>query len=275
MQAGGAAHAMAPLFKKLLIANRGEIACRVIRTAKRLGIRTVAIYSEPDAQTPHVAMADEAVCLGGISSADSYLRVDKVLAAMKATGANAVHPGYGFLSENATFSQAVQDFGAAFVGPDAHAIDAMGDKIESKRLAGQAGVSIIPGIERVLKNAEEAVAVANEVGYPVMLKASAGGGGKGMRIAYTDDEAREGFKLSAAEAINSFGDDRIFVERYVESPRHIEIRKPSIPPRIARTRHMDLSVAPVRLVLMQPAATWHPLRSSTMAFCAPHASRGS
>ena len=215
---------MPPLFNKLLIANRGEIACRVIRTAKRLGIRTVAIYSEPDALTPHVAMADEAVCLGGISSADSYLRVDKVLAAMKATGANAVHPGYGFLSENAGFSKAVKDFGAAFVGPDAHAIDAMGDKIESKRLAGAAGVSIIPGIERVLKDAEEAVAVANEVGYPVMLKASAGGGGKGMRIAYTDEEAREGFKLSAAEAISSFGDDRIFVERYVESPRHIEIQ---------------------------------------------------
>ena len=220
-----------PLFGKLLIANRGEIACRVMRTAQRLGIKTVGLYSDPDALTPHVTMADEAVSLGGISSADTYLRVDKVLAAMKATGANAVHPGCesqppqqynnlgvvavhnrfacsdilrrfssradGFLSENADFSAAVAEAGAAFVGPNAHAISAMGDKIESKRLAAAAGVSTIPGIEAVLKNADEAVEVANQVGYPVMLKASAGGGGKGMRIAYNDEEARSGFALSA------------------------------------------------------------------------------
>ena len=213
-----------PLFKKLLIANRGEIACRVIRTAKRLGIRTVGLYSDPDALTPHVSLADESVALGGISSADTYLRVDKVLAAMKATGADAVHPGYGFLSENAAFSDAVSQAGAAFVGPTAHAISAMGDKIESKRLAAAAGVSVIPGVESVIKDADEAVSIAQQVGYPVMLKASAGGGGKGMRIANNDEEARAGFALSAAEAASSFGDDRIFVERYVESPRHIEIQ---------------------------------------------------
>ena len=213
-----------PPFSKLLVANRGEIACRVMRTAKRLGIRTVGIFSEPDAQLPHVRMADEAICVGGAASADSYLHIDRVMEAVRSTGATAVHPGYGFLSENAAFAEAVTAAGAAFVGPPAGAIRAMGDKIESKRLAAAAGVSTIPGVLGVLGSAEEAVRVANEVGYPVMLKASAGGGGKGMRIAYNDAEAAAGFTLSAAEAASSFGDDRIFVERYVEQPRHIEIQ---------------------------------------------------
>ena len=218
---------MPPLFTKLLVANRGEIACRIMRTARSMGIRTVGIYSEPDALAPHVAMADESFCVGGSASADSYLRIDRILDVMKTTGAQAVHPGYGFLSENAAFSEAVEAAGASFVGPGAFAIKAMGDKIESKKLASEAGVSTIPGVLGVLKNADEAVTVANQVGYPVMLKASAGGGGKGMRIAYNDAEAAEGFELSAAEAAASFGDDRIFVERYVEQPRHVEIRKHS------------------------------------------------
>ena len=173
---------------------------------------------------PHVRMADEAICVGGAASADSYLRVDAVMAAIKSTGAEAVHPGYGFLSENQAFADAVEAAGVAFVGPSAFAIQAMGDKIESKRLASSAGVSTIPGVESIIADADEAVKIANEVGYPVMLKASAGGGGKGMRIAYNDAEARSGFELSKAEAASSFGDDRIFVERYVEQPRHVEIQ---------------------------------------------------
>lgn len=213
-----------PLFRTLLVANRGEIACRIMRTAKRLGMRTIGVYSEPDARAPHVAMADEAICIGSAASADSYLRIDRLIDAIKKTGAEAVHPGYGFLSERAAFCEAVEAAGAAFVGPTAHAIRAMGDKIESKLLAQAAGVSTIPGVLAVMKTAEEAVAVANKVGYPVMLKASAGGGGKGMRIAYNDAEAASGFALSAAEAAASFGDDRIFVERYVEKPRHVEIQ---------------------------------------------------
>jgi propionyl-CoA carboxylase alpha chain len=213
-----------PPFRSLLVANRGEIACRIMRTAKRLGMRTIGVYSEPDARAPHVAMADEAICIGSAASADSYLRIDRLIDAIKKTGAEAVHPGYGFLSERAAFCEAVEAAGAAFVGPTAHAIRAMGDKIESKMLAQAAGVSTIPGVLAVMKTAEEAVAVANKVGYPVMLKASAGGGGKGMRIAYNDAEAASGFALSAAEAAASFGDDRIFVERYVEKPRHVEIQ---------------------------------------------------
>ena len=213
-----------PLFSKLLVANRGEIACRIMRTARRLGIRTVGVYSEADACAPHVGMADEAICVGSAASSDSYLRIDRLIDVLKRTGAEAVHPGYGFLSENAAFCEAVEAAGAAFVGPGVHAIQAMGDKIESKQLAAAAGVSTIPGVLGVLKSADEAVTVANEVGYPVMLKASAGGGGKGMRIAYNDAEAASGFTLSAAEAASSFGDDRIFVERYVEQPRHIEIQ---------------------------------------------------
>ena len=213
-----------PPFRSLLVANRGEIACRIMRTAKRLGMRTIGVYSEPDARAPHVAMADEAICIGSAASADSYLRIDRLIDAIKKTGAEAVHPGYGFLSERAAFCEAVEAAGAAFVGPTAHAIRAMGDKIESKLLAQAAGVSTIPGVLAVMKTAEEAVAVANKVGYPVMLKASAGGGGKGMRIAYNDAEAASGFALSAAEAAASFGDDRIFVERYVEKPRHVEIQ---------------------------------------------------
>jgi propionyl-CoA carboxylase alpha chain len=213
-----------PPFRSLLVANRGEIACRIMRTAKRLGMRTIGVYSEPDARAPHVAMADEAICIGSAASADSYLRIDRLIDAIKKTGAEAVHPGYGFLSERAAFCEAVEAAGAAFVGPTAHAIRAMGDKIESKMLAQAAGVSTIPGVLAVMKTAEEAVAVANKVGSPVMLKASAGGGGKGMRIAYNDAEAASGFALSAAEAAASFGDDRIFVERYVEKPRHVEIQ---------------------------------------------------
>jgi len=213
-----------PLFNKLLVANRGEIACRIMRTAKRLNIKTVAVFSEPDFQAPHVKMADEAICVGGASSASSYLRADAILEAVRQTGANAVHPGYGFLSENADFSKAVEDMGAAFVGPAEFAIRAMGDKIESKLLAAKAGVSTIPGVMSVLKTADEAVKVANEVGYPVMIKASAGGGGKGMRIAYNDAEAASGYALSMAEAAASFGDDRVFIERYVEQPRHVEIQ---------------------------------------------------
>ena len=215
---------MPPPFRSLLVANRGEIACRIMRTAKRMGVHTIGVYSEPDARAPHVAMADEAICVGSAASADSYLRINRLMDVLKKTGAEAVHPGYGFLSENAAFCEAVEGAGAAFVGPTAHAISAMGDKIESKLLADAAGVSTIPGVTSVMETAEEAVAIANKVGYPVMLKASAGGGGKGMRIAYNDAEAASGFALSAAEAASSFGDDRIFVERYVEKPRHVEIQ---------------------------------------------------
>ena len=210
---------MSKLFKKILIANRGEIACRVMRTAQRLGIRTVAVYSEPDARAPHVRMADEAVCVGPAASIASYLRADAIIEAMRSTGAEAVHPGYGFLSENAEFSEAVEAEGFAFIGPNAHAIRAMGDKIESKKLADAAGVSTIPGFLGVLSGEEEAVEVANRVGYPVMLKASAGGGGKGMRIAWNDAETASGFALSAREAAASFGDDRVFIERFVQEPR--------------------------------------------------------
>jgi propionyl-CoA carboxylase alpha chain len=218
------AEAAKPLFDKILIANRGEIACRVIRTCRKLGIKTVAVYSEADADALHVREADEKVLIGPPPSAQSYLQIDKIVEACKATGAEAVHPGYGFLSEKQEFQKALAEAGIVFIGPDAFAIHAMGDKIESKKLALKAGVSTVPGYLHALADAEEAVKVARDIGYPVMIKASAGGGGKGMRIAYNDEEAREGFGSATNEAKASFADDRVFVEKYVEEPRHIEIQ---------------------------------------------------
>ncbi|MBL6615256.1 MAG: acetyl/propionyl/methylcrotonyl-CoA carboxylase subunit alpha [Reyranella sp.] len=212
------------MFDKILIANRGEIACRVIRTCKRLGIKTVAVYSEADADALHVREADEAVLIGPPPSTQSYLLIDKIVEACKKTGAQAVHPGYGFLSEKQEFQKALAKAGIVFIGPEAHAIHAMGDKIESKKLAQKAGVSTVPGWLHALKDADEAVKIASQVGYPVMIKASAGGGGKGMRIAYNDAEAREGFTSATNEAKASFADDRVFIEKYVEEPRHIEIQ---------------------------------------------------
>ena len=216
--------AAAPLFDKILIANRGEIACRVMRTCKRLGIKTVAVYSEADADALHVRMADEAVLIGPAPSAQSYLQIDRIVAACKQTGAQAVHPGYGFLSEKQEFQQALAKAGIVFIGPDALAIHAMGDKIESKKLAQKAGVSTVPGYLAAIPNADEAVKIARKIGYPVMIKASAGGGGKGMRIAFNDAEAHEGFGSATNEAKASFADDRVFIEKYVEEPRHIEIQ---------------------------------------------------
>ena len=213
-----------PLFDKILIANRGEIACRVIRTCKRLGIKTVAVYSEADADALHVREADEAVLIGPPPSAQSYLLIDKIIEACKQTGAQAVHPGYGFLSEKEAFQKALAAEGIKFIGPDARAIYAMGDKIESKKLAQKAGVSTVPGYLAAIPNADEAVKIAQKIGYPVMIKASAGGGGKGMRIAYNDAEAHEGFGSATNEAKASFADDRVFIEKYVEEPRHIEIQ---------------------------------------------------
>ena len=215
---------MSTLFTKILVANRGEIACRVIRTARRLGIDTVAVYSEADRGALHVEQADEAVCIGGATPAQSYLRIEAVVDACRTSGAEAVHPGYGFLSENRAFREALESAGIAFIGPPPGAIEAMGDKITSKRIAMHAGVSTIPGHDGVVRDAEDAVRIAHEVGYPVMLKASAGGGGKGMRIARNDDECREGFERAGSEARSSFGDDRLFIERYIEEPRHIEIQ---------------------------------------------------
>ncbi len=212
------------MFKKILIANRGEIACRVIKTARKMGIATVAIYSDADRNGLHVQMADEAVHIGPAPANESYIVIDKVMAAIKATGAEAVHPGYGFLSENKKFAEALEAAGVAFIGPPAGAIEAMGDKITSKKLAQEAGVSTVPGYMGLIEDAKEAVKISNEIGYPVMIKASAGGGGKGMRIAWNDDEAREGFQSSKNEAANSFGDDRIFIEKFVTQPRHIEIQ---------------------------------------------------
>ena len=213
-----------PPFDKILIANRGEIACRVIRTCKRLGIKTVAVYSEADADALHVREADEKVLIGPPPSAQSYLQIDRIVEACKQTGAQAVHPGYGFLSEKPEFQKALARAGIVFIGPDAFAIHAMGDKIESKKLAQKAGVSTVPGYLHAIADAEEAVKIAGKVGYPVMIKASAGGGGKGMRIAYSDEEAREGFGSATNEAKASFADDRVFIEKYVEEPRHIEIQ---------------------------------------------------
>ena len=212
------------MFKKLLIANRGEIACRIIRTAKELGIKTVAVYSDADRDALHVEMADEAVGIGPAAAAQSYLDMNKIIAAAKETGADAIHPGYGFLSENAAFPKALKAAGIVFVGPNPKAIEAMGDKIESKKLAAKAKVSTVPGHLGVVKDAEEAAKIAGDIGYPVMIKASAGGGGKGMRIAYGREEVAEGFASSKSEAKSSFGDDRIFIEKYIEEPRHIEIQ---------------------------------------------------
>jgi len=212
------------MFDKILIANRGEIACRVIKTAKAMGIKTVAIYSDADEHALHVQMADEAVHIGPSAANQSYIVIEKVMQAIRQTGAQAVHPGYGFLSENRLFAEALEAEGVVFIGPPAHAIESMGDKITSKKLAQEAGVNTVPGYMGVISNAAEAVLISNEVGYPVMLKASAGGGGKGMRIAWNDAEAREGFQSSKNEAASSFGDDRIFIEKFVTQPRHIEIQ---------------------------------------------------
>ena len=212
------------MFDKILIANRGEIACRIIKTARAMGIKTVAIYSDADAHALHVKMADEAVHIGPSPANQSYIVIEKVMQAIQKTGAQAVHPGYGFLSENSLFAGALEAKGVVFIGPPAHAIKSMGDKITSKKLAKKAGVNTVPGYMGVISDANEAVKISNEVGYPVMLKASAGGGGKGMRIAWNDAEAREGFQSSKNEAANSFGDDRIFIEKFVTQPRHIEIQ---------------------------------------------------
>ncbi len=212
------------MFQKILIANRGEIACRIIRTARRMGIATVAVYSEADADALHVAMADEAVAIGPAAAARSYLSIDAIVEACRRTGAEAVHPGYGFLSENPDLRLALEEAGIAFIGPDPRAIAAMGDKIRSKVLAEAAGVSTVPGHLEPIADEEEAVAICRRIGYPVMLKASAGGGGKGMRIVADDREAREGFRTARNEARAAFGDDRVFAERYIAAPRHIEIQ---------------------------------------------------
>ncbi len=212
------------MFNKILIANRGEIACRVIKTARKMGIGTVAIYSDADKNALHVSMADEAVHIGPPPANQSYIVIDKVMDAIRKSGAQAVHPGYGFLSENSKFAEALDAEGVAFVGPPVGAIESMGDKITSKKIAQEAGVSTVPGYMGLIEDADEAVKISNDIGYPVMIKASAGGGGKGMRIAWNDEEAREGFQSSKNEAANSFGDDRIFIEKFVTQPRHIEIQ---------------------------------------------------
>jgi propionyl-CoA carboxylase alpha chain len=212
------------MFKKILIANRGEIACRIIRTARRMGIATVAVYSDADAEALHVRMADEAIRVGPPPSTESYLKIDRIVEACRKSGAEAVHPGYGFLSENPAFARALAKAGVTFIGPTPEAIAAMGDKIASKKLAHAAGVSSVPGHLDVIADPEHAVVIARDIGYPVMIKASAGGGGKGMRIAASDSEVRDGFRSAASEAKSSFGDDRIFIEKYIEEPRHIEIQ---------------------------------------------------
>ncbi|WP_447762454.1 ATP-binding protein [Sphingopyxis panaciterrae] len=212
------------MFKKILIANRGEIACRVIKTARRMGIATVAVYSDADARAPFVQMADEAVHIGASPASESYLIADKIIAACKATGAEAVHPGYGFLSERTSFAEALAKENIAFIGPPVNAIAAMGDKIESKKLAKEAGVNVVPGFVGEIRDTEHAVEISNEIGYPVMMKASAGGGGKGMRLAYDEKDVREGFEATKREGLNSFGDDRVFIEKFILNPRHIEIQ---------------------------------------------------
>ena len=212
------------MFNKILIANRGEIACRIIRTARKMGILTVAVYSEADQEALHVALADESVCIGPPSAAQSYLAIDKILQACRETGAEAVHPGYGFLSERAVFAQALAEASVVFIGPTPHAMRSMGDKITAKKLARQAGVSTIPGHADIIRDADHAVGIAREMGYPVMLKASAGGGGKGMRLAQNDDECRDGFARATGEARSAFGDERVFIEKYIDQPRHIEIQ---------------------------------------------------
>ncbi|WP_308814541.1 acetyl/propionyl/methylcrotonyl-CoA carboxylase subunit alpha [Sphingomonas sp. GV3] len=212
------------MFKKILVANRGEIACRVFRTARRMGIKTVAVYSDADARSPHVLMADEAVRLGPAPAAESYLKAELILLAAKETGADCIHPGYGFLSERESFARACAEAGIAFVGPPPNAIAAMGDKIESKKLAKQAGVNVVPGYLGEIADTDEAVRIASDIGYPVMMKASAGGGGKGMRLAWSEQDVREGFEATKREGLASFGDDRVFIEKFIESPRHIEIQ---------------------------------------------------
>ncbi len=212
------------MFKKILIANRGEIACRIIKTARRMGIATVAVYSDADARAPFVAMADEAVHIGPSPAAQSYLLADKIIAACKQTGAEAVHPGYGFLSERTSFAEALAKENIAFIGPPVNAIAAMGDKIESKKLAMKAGVNVVPGFVGEIDDTEHAVRISAEIGYPVMMKASAGGGGKGMRLAYNEADVREGFEATKREGLNSFGDDRVFIEKFILNPRHIEIQ---------------------------------------------------
>ena len=212
------------MFKKILVANRGEIACRVMRTAKAMGIKTVAVYSDADARAPHVLMADESVRLGPAPAADSYLKAELILLAAKETGADCIHPGYGFLSERESFALACAEAGIAFVGPPANAIAAMGDKIESKKLAKAAGVNVVPGYLGEIDSTDHAVEIASGIGYPVMMKASAGGGGKGMRLAYSEQDVREGFEATKREGLASFGDDRVFIEKFIESPRHIEIQ---------------------------------------------------
>jgi propionyl-CoA carboxylase alpha chain len=212
------------VFKKILIANRGEIACRVIKTARRMGIATVAVYSDADARAPFVQMADEAMHIGPSPASESYLIADKIIAACKATGAEAVHPGYGFLSERTSFAEALAKENIAFIGPPVNAIAAMGDKIESKKLAKEAGVNVVPGFVGEIRDTEHAVEISNEIGYPVMMKASAGGGGKGMRLAYDEKDVREGFEATKREGLNSFGDDRVFIEKFILNPRHIEIQ---------------------------------------------------
>ena len=212
------------MFKKILIANRGEIACRVIKTARKMGIQTVAVYSDADRNALHVQMADEAIHIGPPPAAQSYIVIDRIMDAIRRTGAEAVHPGYGFLSERMDFAAALEAEGVVFVGPPSPAIEAMGDKITSKKIAQEAGVSTVPGYMGLIADAEEAVKISRQIGYPVMIKASAGGGGKGMRIAWNDQEAAEGFQSSKNEAAASFGDDRIFIEKFVTQPRHIEIQ---------------------------------------------------
>ena len=212
------------VFRKILIANRGEIACRVMRTAKRMGLATVAVYSDADARAPHVLMADEAVRLGPAPASESYLRADLILEAAKATGADCIHPGYGFLSERESFAKACEEAGIAFVGPPPGAIAAMGDKIQSKKLAKQAGVNVVPGFLGEIADTDHAVRIAAEIGFPVMMKASAGGGGKGMRLAWSEADVREGFEAVKREGLSSFGDDRVFIEKFIEQPRHIEIQ---------------------------------------------------
>ncbi len=212
------------MFKKILVANRGEIACRVMRTAKAMGIKTVAVYSDADVRSPHVLMADESVRLGPAPAAESYLKAELILLAAKETGADCIHPGYGFLSERESFARACAEAGIAFVGPPPAAIAAMGDKIESKKLAKAAGVNVVPGYLGEIADTDEAVRIAGDIGYPVMMKASAGGGGKGMRLAYGEQDVREGFEATKREGLASFGDDRVFIEKFIESPRHIEIQ---------------------------------------------------
>lgn len=212
------------MFTKILIANRGEIACRIIKTARRMGIRTVAIHSDADARSLHVRLADEAVRVGPAPAAESYLSIERIVEACRQTGAQAVHPGYGFLSERAAFARALLDAGIVFIGPNPEAMEAMGDKIESKKCASAARVNTVPGHLGVIRDAAHAVQIADEIGYPVMIKASAGGGGKGMRVAHSAEDVADGFARSRSEAASSFGDDRMFVEKFIVQPRHIEIQ---------------------------------------------------